>query len=176
MKIIHVVLVLLLAIAGITISVLTGDVPPGATGVPHPEIAGLSVSGDGKTNATAIGAAPYYFQICVILLAGALLYMGVPERRRDTLLKIVFFAGVAFALFVWSMIWGGYQSYLLTGETTIVFGFPLPTSWMLGGVWASFLAFDLFYVFAFYRYFLHPDDEAAFQALAADMRSEEEAD
>ena len=176
MKIIHVVLVLLLVIAGITISVLTGDVPPGATGVPHLEIAGLSVSGDAAASAAALGAAPYYFQIGVILLAGSLLYMGVPERRRDSLLKVAFFAGVAFALFVWSMIWGGYQNYLETGETTIVFGFPLPTSWMLGGVWASFLTFDLFYVFAFYRYFLHPDDEATFHALVADMAGEEEVD
>lgn len=173
MKIIHVVFVLLLAIAGITVFVLTGDAPPNATGYAHPDISGLSLGGQGAEKLSAIGDAPYYFQILVILLAGSLLYMGVPEQRRDNLLKGAFAVGVMFALSVWGMLWGGYQSYLSTGETTIIFGFPAPTNWMFWGIWGSFVAFDLFYVFAFSRYFLHPDDEAAFQALVSELAEEE---
>ncbi|MBO6506478.1 MAG: hypothetical protein JJ850_00180 [Kordiimonadaceae bacterium] len=175
MKIIHVVFVLLLAIAGITVFVWTSEVPNAATGIPHPEVAGLSLGGSGTDKLSAIGDAPYYFQILVILLAGSLLYMGVPAQRRDTLLKVVFAVGLLFALFVWAMLWGGYQSYLTTGETTVVFGFPAPTNWMFWGIWGSFVAFDLFYVFAFRRYFLHPDDEAAFEALVREMKTEENA-
>ena len=176
MKAIHVVFVLLLVLAGITISVLTADVPPGATGTAHPEIAGLSLGGDGTMKNSAIGSTPYYFQVCVILLAGSLLYLGVPERRRDGLLKVWFFAGLGFAIFVWSMVWGGYESYLATGETTVVFGFPAPTNWMFWGIWGSFVAFDLFYVFAFYRYFVHPDDEAAFEVLVKELTADGETD
>lgn len=176
MKAIHVVFVLLLVLAGITISVLIGDAPPGATGVAHPEIAGLSVGGDGNAKLSAIGSTPYYFQISVILLAGSLLYLGVPEHRRDGFLKAWFFVGLGFAIFVWSMVWGGYESYLATGETTVVFGFPAPTNWMFWGIWGSFAAFDVFYAFAFYRYFLHPDDEAAFEALVQELAAEKEAE
>lgn len=176
MKIIHVVFALLLVIAGITVFVLTGEPPMGATGVPHPTIAGLLLGGDGTDKMATIGRAPYYFQISVILLAGSLLYMGVPEHRRDAMLKGCFAAGMAFALFVWIMLWAGYESYLATGETTVIFGFPAPTNWMFWGVWGSFVAFDLFYVFAFRRYFLHPDDEAAFEALVQDLDAERGSD
>lgn len=175
MKIIHLIFALLLVIAGITIFVLTGEPPSGATGMPHPEIAGLSLGGDGGEKLSTIGRAPYYFQISVILLASSLLYLGVPVHRRDRLLSVSFVAGITFALFVWIMLWGGYERYLLTGETTIIFGFPAPTNWMFWGIWGSFVAFDLFYVFTFRRYFLHPDDEAAFEALVREMKEEQEA-
>lgn len=175
MKIIHLIFALLLVIAGITIFVLTGEPPSGATGTPHPEIAGLSLGGDGGGKLSTIGRAPYYFQISVILLASSLLYLGVPAHRRDRLLSVSFVTGISFALFVWIMLWGGYESYLLTDETTVLFGFPAPTNWMFWGIWGSFVAFDLFYVFTFRRYFLHPDDEAAFEALVREMKEEQEA-
>lgn len=173
LKIIHVIFVLLLVIAGITIFVLAGEPPIGATGSPHPEFPGLSLGGDGTDKFSAIGTAPYYFQISVILLAGSLLYMGVPEHRRDRALRGWFAAGMVFAIFVWVMLWGGYESYLTTGQTTVIFGFPAPTNWMFWGIWGSFVAFDLFYVFAFRRYFLHPDDEAAFRELVDELKSGE---
>lgn len=172
LKIIHVVFVLLLAIAGITVFVWTSEVPTGATGMPHPEIAGLSLGGDGTEKLSAIGDAPYYFQILVILLASSLLYMGVPPQRRDSLLKIAFALGLLLALTVWGLLWGGYQSYLETGKTAVIFGFPAPTNLLFWGIWGSFVAFDLFYVFAFRRYFLHPDDEAAFEALVRELEAE----
>lgn len=174
MKIIHLIFALLLVIAGITIFVLTGEPPIGATGTPHPDIPGLSLGGDGAEKLSDIGRAPYYFQISVILLASSLLYLGVPSHRRDRLLRVSFIAGIAFALFVWMMLWSGYESYFFSGDTTILFGFPAPTNWMFWGIWGSFVAFDLFYVFTFRRYFLHPDDEAAFEALVREMEEERE--
>lgn len=173
MKSIHLVFALLLVIAGITIFVLTSDAPPGASGVPHPTIEGLSVGGDGVEKLSAIGKAPYYFQIFVILLAGTLLYMGVPERRRDGLLRLCFGVGISFALFVWVMLFSGYEAYLATGQTRVVFGFPVPTNWMFWGIWGSFAAFDIFYMIAFRRYFLHPDDEAAFYELVKEVEADQ---
>lgn len=173
MKPIHFVFVLLLIIAGITLFVLTSDAPPGASGAPHPEVSGLSLGGDGTTRLSAIGKAPYYFQIAVILLAGILLYMGIPEHRRDRLLRVCFGVGIAFALFVWVTLYAGYEAYLATGQTRVVFGFPVPTNWFFWGIWGSFAAFDVFYALAFRRYFLHPEDEAAFHALAREVEAEQ---
>ena len=175
LKPIHLVFALLLVIAGITIFVLTSDVPPGASGAAHPTIAGLSLGGDGAEKLSTIGKAPYYFQVAVILLAGTLLYMGVPAHRRDRLLRVCFGVGIAFALFVWVMLYSGYEAYLATGQTRVVFGFPMPTNWMFWGVWGSFVLFDLFYMIAFRRYFLHPDDEAAFNELVKEVETEREA-
>lgn len=174
MKIIHVVFALLLVVAGITIFVLTSEPPVGATGTPHPSIAAMSVGGDGAARLSAIGRAPYYFQIAVILLAGCLLYMGVARHRRDRALTLFFAAGVAFALFAWVMLYTGYEKYLTTGETIVFLGFPMPTNWMFWGIWGSFAAFDIFYVLFFRRYFLPEEDEAAFHALVEEMKAEGE--
>lgn len=171
-KPIHIVFALLLVIAGITLFVLTSDAPSGASGVAHPTLAGLSMGGDGAAKLSTIGKAPYYFQIMVILLAGTLLYMGIPVHRRDRLLRLCFGVGIAFALFVWVMLYSGYEAYLATGQTRVVFGFPVPTNWMFWGVWGSFAAFDVFYMVAFRRYFLHPDDEAAFNELVKEVEAE----
>jgi len=173
MKPIHLVFALLLVIAGITTFVLLSDAPSGASGAPHPTIRALSLGGDGTERLSAIGKAPYYFQITVILLAGTLLYMGIPAHRRDRLLRICFGVGIAFALFVWVMLYSGYETYLATGETLVVFGFPVPTNWFFWGIWGSFAAFDVFYAVAFRRYFLHPDDEAAFYELVREVEADQ---
>lgn len=169
---IHLVLVLLLVIAGITAFVLMSEPPVDATGKPHESIAGLSVGGDGAEKLATIGKAPFYFQIAVILLAGTLLYMGVAPHKRDATLRLFFAAGTAFALFVWVMLFTGYEHYILTGETRVVFGFPMPTNWMLWGIWGSFAAFDFFYVIFFRRYFFTPDEEAEFDALVEEIKAE----
>lgn len=173
MKPIYFVFLLLLVIAAITGFVLLSDPPSGATGLAHGTISGMSVGGDGAARLEPIGRAPFYFQIAVILLASGLLYMGIAEHRRDRLLRLCFAAGVAFALFVWGMLYGGYEAYLLSGETEVVLGFPVPTNWMFWGIWGSFAAFDLFYVVAFRRYFLPREDEEAFNALVREMKNEQ---
>lgn len=172
MKSIYIVLALLMVIAGITIFILTSPVPDGATGTPSIDISGIAQGGDGAAKLQAIGKAPYYFQCAVILLAGVLLYMGIAPHRRDRFLTVCFAAGTGFALFVWFMLYSGYQDYLLTGDTEIMLGFPVPTNWMFWGVWGSFAAFDLFYVIFFRRYFLPAEDEAAFEALVKEMKQD----
>lgn len=172
-KPIHFVLAMLLAIAGITVYVLMADVPVDAVGISHPDIPGMSLGGEGASKLSALGLAPFYFQIAVILLAGGLLYMGIAEHRRDAFLKVVMAAGIAFALFVWAMLFFGYLDYTQSGQTTIVMGFPAPTVWLFWGVWGSFALFDVFYTIAFFRYFLPPEDEAAFEALVAEVKADE---
>ena len=174
MKAIHLAFVLLLVIAGITIFILTSEQPMGATGIAHESIAGMKLGGDGAARLATIGRAPFYFQLCVIGFAATLLYMGIAEHRRDTALKLSVAAMTAIALFIWYMLYSGYEAYLATGETEVVFGFPVPTNWMFWGIWGSFAIFDLFYVVAFRRYFLPLEDEAAFDALVAELKADEE--
>ncbi|NVJ68928.1 MAG: hypothetical protein HWE08_01155 [Alphaproteobacteria bacterium] len=168
---IHLVFVLLLVIAGITGFVLMSEPPTGATGLPHGSIPSVSVGGDGAEKLSTIGKAPFYFQIAVILLAGVLLYMGVAPHKRDKTLLLFFAGGVGFALFVWVMLFTGYEHYILTGETTVFMGFPMPTNWMFWGIWGSFAAFDLFYVIFFRRYFLTYDEERDFNALVEELKA-----
>ena len=171
LKPIYLVFALLLVIAGITLFVLTSDVPRGATGAAHETIAAMSVSLDGKDKLSAIGRAPFYFQIAVILLSVCLLYMGVPEARRDGRFHFLMGIGLFYALLVWLMLYTGYEAYLETGLVEVVFGFPMPTNWMLWGIWSSFAFFNLVYVLYFRAYFLHPQDEAAFEELVHELKA-----
>lgn len=175
MKPIYFVFFLLLMIAGITGFIVLGDPPIGAAGSPHATIPGMSVGGDGAARLVAIGRAPFYFQLCVILLAASLLYMGVAKHRRDRRFFLLVAAATSFAVFVWYKTYSGYEVYLATGQTDVVFGFPVPTNWMLWGVWASFLVFDAIYVVAFRTYYLPHEDEAAFEALVAELKAETDA-
>ncbi|UTW59559.1 hypothetical protein KFE96_04430 [Kordiimonas sp. SCSIO 12603] len=172
MKLIHVVFALLLVVAGITIFVLTSEPPLNAAGIASDSIKGVSLGGDGAERLSTIGDAPLYFQIAVILLAVCLLMMGVNPKRRDTLFKGLMAGAGAFALFAWIMLYTSYQDYLATGQTDIVAGFPVPTNWFFWGIWGSFVVFNMIYVVFFNRYFLHPDDEKAFQDLVAELKTE----
>ena len=175
MKPIYFVFLWLIVIAGITGFVLLSEPPIGASGMAHESIQSMSVGGDGAARLSAIGDAPFYFQITVILLAVSLLYMGVAEHRRDTRFRLFMAGGAAFALFVWYKLYTGYEAFLLTGETDVVFGFPVPTNWMLWGVWGSFAIFDLMFVFFFRIYFWPKEDEAAFEALVAELKAAKKA-
>jgi len=172
LKPIHIIFILLLVIAGIIVFILASDPPLNAAGMAHDSVAGLKVGGNGAERLTTIGQAPFYFQVCVILLAASLLFLGVPEHRRDKLLYSLFATATGYALFVWYSLISSYESYHVTGVTEVVFGFPVPTNWFLWGVWSGFVMFDLLYVFAFRRYFLHPDDEKAFQELVTSMKTD----
>lgn len=176
MKPIYFIFGLLLILAGITIFVLTTEPPQNAAGIAHASIKGLNVGGDGTARLATIGDAPFYFQIVVILLSTCLLYMGVPERRQDGLFKFMMAVACGYSLFIWYMIYSGYEDYLATGVAEVSFGFPTATNWFLWGVWSGFLVFNLLYVFAFRRYFLHPDDELAFKELLEELEAEKTAD
>jgi len=175
MKPIYFVFLWLLVTAGITGFILMSDAPPGAAGLPHESIPLVNVGGDGAARLETIGRAPFYFQISTIFLGVSLLYMGVADHRRDTRFRLLIAGGTAFALFVWYKLYTGYEAYLATGETDIVFGFPVPTAWMLGGVWGSFVIFDLIFVIFFRDYFWPKEDEAAFEALVAEMKAKNSA-
>jgi len=175
LKPIYFVLFLLLVIAGITGFILVGEPPAGAAGSPHPTITSMSIGGDGTARLEAIGRAPFYFQLAVILLASSLLYMGVAKHRRDRRFLLLITAVASFAIFVWYKVYSGYEAYLATGQADVVFGFPMPTNWTLWGVWGSFLVFDLIYIIAFRAYFLPHEDEAAFNALVAEVKADADA-
>lgn len=172
MKAIHLVFVLLLIIAGITIFILLSDPPVGAAGAPYATIAGMSVGGDGAARLTAIGKAPFYFQLIITALSVVLLYMGIAAHRRDQQLVIVLTVLAILNMAIWTIVYQTYETYLQTGEVSIVGGFPVPTTWMLWGIWGGFNLFNLLYVVGFRRYFLPAEDEAAFEALVAELKAE----
>ena len=63
--------------------------------------------------------------------------------------------------------WGMYESYveyLRSGETALVFGYPLPTALALFGVPLGGALLCLLYVLGFRRFVYTAEDEAAYEA------------
>jgi hypothetical protein len=160
----------MLILAGLTVIVLTGAEPLDSAGVNHPTFPDLKMGGKGADKLASLGMLPFVFQLVVYVLAACLLYMGVPERRRDGFLKGAVVGMFFVTVLVWVKTYLSYLAFLETGTVEIFLGFPEPTAWMLYGIWGGFGVYCLFYVIFFKRYFLYPDDLQSFNDLVSDMK------
>jgi hypothetical protein len=59
---------------------------------------------------------------------------------------------------IWKML-DSYNQYLETGKTSIVFGFPEATTWMIFGLWGTAALFSIFYVIGFQKFIYTREDE-----------------
>ena len=71
------------------------------------------------------------------------------------------------AQFVWWSMYLGYVDFLRSGDVPFALGFPVPTSWMLFGVWCAGMVLAAVYIFGFRRYVFTAADEAEYEALRA---------
>ena len=143
------------------------DEPELATGAPHAQFVGMNVGGDGLARLGSAGAvigAIGGLSVAVMLL---LVTLGVNASRRTVLFWLLIAVVALASQGVWWAMYLGYLSFLETGQVPFVLGFPLPTSWMLYGVWGSGALLSLVYIFGFRRFIFTEDDEAAYEALRA---------
>lgn len=171
MRLIHVIYGLLLAILALLCWLMILPEPDLVTGAPHPVFPGMNVGGDG---AARLGSASGVIGVLgglIMLLMQALPMLGVSERRRDGAFWVLMAVVACAAQGTWWAMYLGYLSYLATGETRFAFGFPVPTTWMLFGVWSSGALFCLIYIVGFRRFVFTAEDEAAYEALRAQSAS-----
>ncbi len=140
----------------------------------HPDLPAMAVGGDGAARFAATGWAVFVFQ-CASLVAGPLLMtLGVRPERRTALFKLLMAGSTACMLVVWIAMFFTYRRYLATGETAYVLGFPVPTAWMIYGTWIGALSFIFIFCLGFRVFVLPKEDEAAFEALAAELRTKQQ--
>jgi hypothetical protein len=166
-KLIHAIYGLLLAILALLGWLMILPEPTLVTGAPHPLFPGMNMGGDG---AARLGHASRVIGVLgslIMLLMQALPMLGVSARRRDGAFWVLMAVVACAAQGTWWAMYLGYLAFLETGETRFVFGFPVPTTWMLFGVWSSGALFCLIYIIGFRRFVFTAEDEAAYEALRA---------
>jgi hypothetical protein len=165
MKLIHWILVLLLIIAACTVILLFGPEPSGSTGVAHEEFTAMRAGGDGATRFLPVRMSVLILQSASILLFGALLYLGVDERRRTRQCKAWIISGTVAFLLIWGAILASYGRFLEMGSSEMFLGFPVATAFTVYGLWLCGFVLVLGYVIGFRTFIFSADDEARYKKL-----------
>ena len=161
------------AMLGILLGIFLAPPFAGAAGLPHPTIAAMAIGGDGMARLAPIAPLAFAFHCLILLLCTLLAALGIAEKRRDSLLLLLLPLLFLWQLFICLQLWGGYLSFLQTGETAYVLGFPLPTAWQVYGVWLGAIPMVVFYCLAFSRYIYTEADEQAFAELLENSRQQQ---
>jgi len=165
MKLIHAVLALLLIVAASILAVFLIDQPEAATGLAHDTFAGMRVGGDGAARFVASGPIALVMFSAMFVLFAVLLYMGISPHRRSREVRIWITAGTGAFLLVWWGMYGTYSAYLESGEFSMLLGFPLPTAFMVFGLWLAGIIYVIGYVVGFRRFVFTQEDEEAYEEL-----------
>ncbi|RMB07734.1 hypothetical protein [Eilatimonas milleporae] len=168
---IYAILLLLLVIAASVLYAVSLSRPDNAAGMPHPDLPGMMVGGDGAARWAPIAGAVYVFHTAFMILGGLLFYLGVPVHRRGWRITLVLAAVTAVMLLVTHALHQSYTLFLETGLTVFMGGFPAPAFLALFATWGAYVLYDILFVVAFRHVFLNAEDEAAFNALAAEMKA-----
>ncbi len=157
------------------IAMLLAESVPNAGGVPHPVHPGMQIGEDGAARLEHIGTFAFLFQSLLLLLVVCLSILGVTDRNRSPQLLACMGASYAFMLFAWWQMYYGHQEYLTTGETDYFMGFPTATAWQVYGTWSGAIPLILIYTLGFRKFIYTVEDEAAFNALLEETRSDKSA-
>jgi hypothetical protein len=103
------------------------------------------------------------------LLVYSLIALGVAKRHRTPLFWVLLGIGCAISLAIWGLMYTSYMSYLATGSTDTVLGFPRPTAFMLFGVFLGGCYLCGLYIWGFRRFVFTAADEVEYEALRAQI-------
>lgn len=166
--------VVLLLLCGLLGWLFVSDPPPGAAGTQHPEFATMQVGGDPARHEATLTMA-FVFVVLQILIFGGLLFLAVGRRlsRRGGALWLT--VGTAVLLVAFVFLFSSYRGFMQTGsESALAFSFPVPSAWMLYGVWPAPLFFIVLYVLRFDDWILLPADRRRFEELVAAKKAAEQ--
>jgi len=156
---IYIVLALLLAITLFLGLSVFKTIPPAASGMPHPEIQGMKIGGDGTARISGLETASFVVFAATFLLFITLVISGVSKRNRTARFWIWMVIITGVILFVWYQVFDSYMAYLATGALRYILGFPEPTAWMIYGLWGGGALFTVVYVVEFRKIIYTKEDE-----------------
>ncbi|MBM80666.1 MAG: hypothetical protein CMJ78_08745 [Planctomycetaceae bacterium] len=142
---------------------------PGASTHPQEremDVAGESIAFDAEMIAT--GTVTGLLLIAVYLLCLSLGAGKNGYNRRFVGLVILSACGVCGSFLAMAANYGG---YVTAQQPEIVAGFPVPTAWMVYGVWLCPLVFLAIYVIGFKSWVMTDEDQQRLARLVADRQS-----
>lgn len=167
MRPILVLLGLLAGLLALCLLIFSIPEPVNSHGMAHNAVDGMRQAGDALQQSEPVFAIGYLLGVMIYLIMSAMVYIGVPQAKRDRRLRLVHSAATLVVLGMWSLLIYLFRQYLYSGDPMIDSGFPLPTLVMLLGLWAAPLSFSLIYVLGFRRWVFTREDEETFRRLMA---------
>lgn len=159
MRLIHLLLINLVFLIAIVVGAILSPQVAQATGVPHPEIAGMMVREHSIYDATHTKILGLLWGLGIISLM--VLFLLIGNRKNEKLTAMAKWLGVAMTIYVpvfflmiytdWNHNSGAYFTWL-----------PVPTAWMVYGVWFVPLIITFAYYFKFESCIISPEEEKEF--------------
>lgn len=138
-------------------------------GVPNPAVGTMLAGGEGAAryeNVWWLGLAFGLLQ--VVFFVGALAF-GANKKSGLGPLKVPFIVGgIAYAAVFTAMVLA-HRSYAASDTHSLFLGFPIPTAWMMYGVWLVPLVFMFAYLFLFDSWIYTEEDRNRFERLLAEQ-------
>lgn len=144
----------------------------GDHGFPHPQFATMQQGGDGAVRhgrilwfGLAFGLLQVVLFVCLIALGG----------RRDgqlgpltipLVIGGILYAGAFTAMVI------TYRGYMSAVEPEMFGALPLPTAWMIYGVWPVPIVFMLIYMLTFDIWIYRPDDQQRLEGILAEQETQ----
>jgi hypothetical protein len=152
------------------VSIALTTLPENSVGLAHGQYDGMRIGGDGAARYTPIATCAYWLQLVVLAQICCMVALGVKPARRSRTFWMLLTACFGAAAFVWTGLVTSYASFLATGETSMLAGFPIATTWLVYAIWFAGLALVALYSLGFKHYVWSDADQRAFEALVEQNR------
>ncbi len=143
---------------------------PGPAGVVHESFPSMFHSTDSYSDVTAIFIGSVFGIVSVIIFV-IFLYIGIRQKENSQTKIRVWIIGliIYLGIFIAGMI--DYVNFTNSESIKLFLGFPLPTAWMLFGIYLFPLYFTFFYVIKFKYWVLSDEKEKQFRKLCNESLS-----
>lgn len=162
----------LIALVGIFIVAVASpkDVYPGAVSHPHQvemHVAGPAVEFD--VMMIGYGRAVGVLLISIFLLC---LFLGSGKNGNDPRFVGLVLVSGSLLIGAFLAMTSAMEKYTQSSSPELIGGFPVPTAWMVFGIWLMPIAFLATYVVGFRRWVMTEDDQQRLEALVAYQKAE----
>ena len=189
MKLPYLLFALLLGMCGVIVAAFMIDEVPYTEAVPeaggesvktylghgftHPEFETMQVGGDGAERHAKVLWLGWGFGMLQIAFFLTCLAFGSRKHGRvGPFLKPIAIAGVIYAA-IFTMMFVAYRGYANEDSHALFLALPIPTAWMIYGVWIFPLFYMLLYMYHFDSWTFTEEDQAEFDRLVAARRATE---
>ncbi len=160
------VLLTILSAVAVTAGVIAlADEPSNVTGEEHAQLKSLEIGGPGAKRHEPIMAAGWLLGTLILTLIVALMAFAYRGRLKVVGPPLAVALGIQIAIYTAMML--SYARQLDASSSELVLAFPVPTAWLLYGLWASKLLFVVIFVVTFDSAYWRPQDQAVFERLLA---------
>ena len=156
--------ILVLMALAIAIAMM-GQAPEMVSGGPHPDYSGMSIGGDGAARLQGLWVEGLILYFATFISMPVFCVLGIAKRNRSQPFWTLMGGVTALNLMFAALLIYFYISFLNTGETFLLLGFPAPTAMMMFGCWGSAFLFTVIFIWKFDTFIFTPEDEAAVEAL-----------